>query len=108
MAKNSSMMTEDSQILSHAGEGRLKHDNEAAGRVDRKNHASVKATETASAMEEQGRRLIHRPELAAKKMKGLGNKKPLFIPSETQHSFTNVLLISTFYRRVRRIAKNDS
>jgi len=32
----------------------------------------------------------HRPELAAKKMKGLGNKKLLFVPSETRHSFTNV------------------
>jgi hypothetical protein len=55
---NSSLMTRDSQILSHAGEDRLKHDNEAAGIVDRKNHAGVNVTETASAMKEQGRRLI--------------------------------------------------
>jgi hypothetical protein len=36
----------------------LKHDNEAAGIVDRKTHADVKATETASAMEEQGTGLL--------------------------------------------------
>jgi len=48
-------MTQASQILSHANDDRLKHDNEAAGIVDRKNHAAVKATETASAMEDQGR-----------------------------------------------------
>jgi hypothetical protein len=35
-AKNCSLMTQDSQILSHAGEDRLKQDNEAAGIVDRK------------------------------------------------------------------------
>jgi len=51
-------MTQDSQILSHASDDRLKHDNEAAGIVDRKNHAGVKATETASAMEEQGTCLL--------------------------------------------------
>jgi hypothetical protein len=44
--------------VSHAGDDLLKRDNEAAEIADRKNRAGMKATETATAKEEQGRRLL--------------------------------------------------